>query len=56
MDFIAIFHMYTDLFALQHTADRPGEYWTYGIFEAIHRIYCLPSLAVIRTQDPPNHN
>ena len=26
MDFFAIFHMYTDLFALQHTADRPGEY------------------------------
>ena len=26
MAFIAIYFMYIDLFALQHIADRPGEY------------------------------
>ena len=33
MAFIAICYMYFDLFALQHIADRPGEYIMYQSLE-----------------------
>ena len=36
MAFIAIFYMYIDIFALQHTADRPGEYRTYDAHQSVH--------------------
>ena len=35
MAFIAICYMYIDLFALQHIADRPGEYRTYDAHQSL---------------------